>query len=78
VAIPKTTGADTEPEPSVTLGASFHNHFSMHLGAALLQHPLPIGPLLSVPKLKHDLALLSLDNDLNFLETTRVTLEKPS
>jgi hypothetical protein len=31
----------------------------MHFGAALLQHPLPIGPLLSVTRLKDDLVLLS-------------------
>jgi hypothetical protein len=38
----------------------------MHLGAALLQHPLPIGPLLSVTRLKDDLVLLSFGRRLAF------------
>jgi len=38
----------------------------MRLGAALLQHPLPIGPLLSVTRLKDDLVLLSFGQRLAF------------
>jgi hypothetical protein len=45
----------------------------MHLRAALSRHALPIRPLLRRNKLKEDLILLFLDNDLHFLETTRVS-----
>jgi hypothetical protein len=40
----------------------------MHLGAALLRHPLPIGPLLRRSKAQGPFGTAFLDNDLHFLD----------
>src|SRR5215470_20250271 len=49
-AVPQITGADTQSEFSVALGASFHSSFLFLpqelLGAPLCRHPSPIGHLL--------------------------------